>query len=52
MFLGDGNCLLALSVVVTGFGPAFSLISASYLLAMSLLMLLRMPRKEESLAHT
>jgi len=28
-----------------GFGPAFSVISISYLLAMSLLMLLRMPRK-------
>lgn len=29
-----------------GFGPAFSVISISYLLAMSLLMLLRMPRKD------
>jgi MFS family permease len=34
-----------------GFGPAFSVISISYLLAMSLLMLLRMPRKETSLAN-
>jgi MFS family permease len=34
-----------------GFGPAFSVISISYLLAMSLLMLLRMPRKEKSLAN-
>ena len=33
-----------------GFGPAFSVISISYLLAMSLLMLLRMPRREKSLA--
>lgn len=52
MPLGDGNCLLGLPVVATGFGPAFSVISISYLLAMSLLMLLRMPRKEESLAYT
>ena len=29
-----------------GFGPAFSVISISYLLAMSLLMLLRLPSKE------
>jgi MFS transporter, FSR family, fosmidomycin resistance protein len=35
-----------------GFGPAFSVISISYLLAMSLLMLLRMPRKENSQAIT
>lgn len=34
-----------------GFGPAFSVISISYLLAMSLLMLLRMPQKEKSLAN-
>jgi MFS family permease len=34
-----------------GFGPAFRVISISYLLAMSLLMLLRMPRKEKSLAN-
>ncbi len=35
-----------------GFGPAFSVISISYLLAMSLLMLLRMPRQEQSFANT
>jgi FSR family fosmidomycin resistance protein-like MFS transporter len=35
-----------------GFGPAFSVISISYLLAMSLLMLLRMPRKKKSQAIT
>ena len=35
-----------------GFGPAFSVISISYLLAMSLLMFLRMPRKEQSFANT
>src|SRR5262245_52881327 len=34
-----------------GFGPAFSVISLSYLLAMSLLMLLRMPLKQERLAN-
>jgi MFS family permease len=33
-----------------GFGPAFSLISLSYLLAMSLLALLRMPAKEAKFA--
>ena len=31
-----------------GFGPAFSVISISYLLAMSLLVLLRMPHKGEA----
>jgi hypothetical protein len=31
-----------------GFGLAFSVISISYLLAMSLLMLLRMPQKSEA----
>jgi MFS transporter, FSR family, fosmidomycin resistance protein len=35
-----------------GFGPAFSVISISYLLAMSLLMLLRMPQKEKSFANS
>ena len=35
-----------------GFGLAFSVISISYLLAMSLLMLLRMPRKKKSQAIT
>jgi hypothetical protein len=34
-----------------GFGPAFCVISISYFLAMSLLMLLRMPHKEKSLAN-
>jgi MFS transporter, putative metabolite:H+ symporter len=35
-----------------GFGPAFSVISVSYLIAMSLLTLLRMPTKQErSIAH-
>ncbi len=34
-----------------GFGPAFSVISISYLLAMSLLLLLRMPFKEQNLAN-
>ena len=35
-----------------GFGPAFSVISVSYLIAMSLLTLLRMPNKQErSIAH-
>ena len=35
-----------------GFGPAFSVISISYLIAMSLLTLLRMPNKQErSIAH-
>jgi FSR family fosmidomycin resistance protein-like MFS transporter len=35
-----------------GFGPAFSVISISYLIAMSLLSLLRMPNKQErSVAH-
>ena len=35
-----------------GFGPAFSVISISYLLAMSLLMLLRMPPKEATFANS
>lgn len=35
-----------------GFGPAFSVISTSYLLAMSLLMLLHMPKKEMKFANT
>ncbi len=35
-----------------GFGPAFSVISTSYLLAMSLLLLLRLPAKERNLAST
>ena len=34
-----------------GFGPAFSVISTSYLLAMSLLLLLRMPEKERHMRH-
>jgi len=33
-----------------GFGPAFSVISTSYLLAMSLLLFLRTPSKDHSLA--
>lgn len=35
-----------------GFGPAFSVISIAYLMAMSLLMLLHMPRKNQSLANS
>ena len=35
-----------------GFGPAFSVISISYLIAMSLLMLLRMPRNDGRLANS
>ena len=34
-----------------GFGPAFSVISISYLLAMSLLTLLRLPKKDGNLAN-
>ena len=35
-----------------GFGPAFSVISTSYLLAMSLLLLLRLPKRERNVIAT